>query len=57
MQVNRTREVVITLVLTEEEAQWLHGTLQNPLNGVSLQNEDPLDNAMRRRFFEATHTT
>jgi hypothetical protein len=56
MQVQRTTETVITLVLTEAEAAWLHGNMQNPLGDVTLQEEDPYDNAMRRRFFEATQT-
>lgn len=45
--------VSVTLVLSEEEASWLRGVMQNPLYNVPLEEEDPVDNAMRRTFFTA----
>jgi len=44
----------VTLILTSEEAEWLHIAMQNPLCGEHPQNETPEDAAMRLAFFEAT---
>ena len=44
------------LVLTEQEAAWLHAVMQNPLYGIP-ESETTLDKEMRRGFFEATAGT
>lgn len=45
---------VIVLELTEDEAHWLHGVMQNPLWGEHPDNDTEYDRAMRRKFFDAT---
>lgn len=37
------------LTLDDEEAQWLRGVMQNPVNG----NDSTTDAEMRERFFNA----
>lgn len=44
----------ITLVLDEEEAEWLHGNMQNPLHGLDAMEETSEDAMMRLKFFNAT---
>lgn len=52
-----TRSVEVTLVLTKQEADWLHNVMQNPLFGQHVVcNEPKEDNEMRRKFWEATQT-
>ena len=51
---NSEYTVEITLTLTAEEAQWLHGVMQNPLWGQSPEIEDRFNAEMRKKFFEAT---
>lgn len=50
MRTNVTTNIVVTLVLSQEEAAWLHNYVQNDLTG----SEVAYDAEMRRRFFEAT---
>lgn len=53
MKVTTTTQV--TLVLTAEEAKWLHEVMQNPLSeDCNPDHEDPYDREMRHAFFEAT---
>lgn len=53
MKVSTT--IQVTLVLTAEEAEWLHGVMQNPLSeDCNPANEDPYDKEMRKTFYEAT---
>lgn len=41
--------------LTDEQAVWLHGVMQNPLSeDPNPANEDPVDAANRRAVYEAT---
>lgn len=41
--------------LTDEQAVWLHGVMQNPLSDdPNTANEDPVDAANRRAVYEAT---
>jgi hypothetical protein len=54
MRSNITTSIVVTLVLTPEEAAWLAGNMQNPLHGQTPSEESPEDAAMRRKFWEAT---
>ena len=53
MKVTTTKEITITLVLNEEEAQWLQGIMQNPLFGEYPDQEDPKNSDMRKRFWDA----
>lgn len=43
----------IILDLNEDEAKWLKGVMQNPLNGKAPDEEDPIDKAIRYKFFGA----
>lgn len=53
MKVTTTTQV--TLELTTEEANWLHGLMQNPLSeDCNPAHEDPYDKKMREAFFNAT---
>jgi len=40
----------VTLELSQQEADWLHGVMQNPLS----DNELPIDREMRLAFFTVT---
>ena len=51
MKSHVTTEVVVTLVLSEEEATWLHEWTQN---GQYEEHESEADRDMREKFFEAT---
>ena len=42
------------LHLTEEEAEWLHAAMQNPINSFNPETESPADKEMRARFWNAT---
>jgi hypothetical protein len=44
----------VTLVLTEDEARWLHDQMQNPLHDNDLATESLEDASMRMKFFNAT---
>jgi hypothetical protein len=57
MQVKTTATVQITLILSSEEAQWLHELMQNPLFGEHPGQEYQRNKAMRFAFFEATEPT
>ncbi len=54
MQVKVHKTFQVTLELTEEETEWLHAVMQNPLDGKDPRNEDPFNAQMRNRFFTAT---
>ncbi len=41
----------VTLVLNEEEAEWLKGTVQNP-PGCTPEQEDPYNQKMRLKLWE-----
>lgn len=49
---HRTTRIVI-LKLEEEERQWLRNVMQNPLHGLTPDEEDPSDKRMRKKFFTA----
>lgn len=49
MEVETKREFTITLKLSEREAQWLKGLMQNPLS----EDEGKEDAAMREVFWDA----
>ena len=53
MQTTINRHIRVRIELTEEEAIWLKGLMQNTLHGLSPSEESGLDNEMRRRFFDA----
>jgi hypothetical protein len=44
-------QTTFTLVLNEEEAQWLRAYMQNP--HCPLEEESDQDSKMRKKFFEA----
>ena len=52
MEVERAHSIV--LKLDEEERQWLHSVMQNPLWGQHPFDEDPVDRHHRKVFFDAT---
>lgn len=54
MNVTTTLVRRIHLDMTEEEAAWLHGVMQNPLHNTPDSMEDPQDARMRQLFFQAT---
>lgn len=54
MQTDVKHTIEITLVMNAEEARWLNGVMQNPLNGQHPTLEDPEDRHMRKKFFNAT---
>lgn len=58
MRSNITTNIVVTLVLSPEEAAWLHAVVQNPLHpDTHPDDENVLDKEMRRKFWEATKPT
>lgn len=50
MESKVSKKVTVTLVLSEEEAAWLHALVQNPL----VDGESEQDTEMRKKFFYAT---
>lgn len=53
MQIKTYIEKTYVLELTEQEAIWLRGLMQNPLNGDTPEEELELDKDMRFKFFNA----
>jgi hypothetical protein len=47
------KHIKVTLKLTEPEAIWLKGLMQNPLHGLNVEEENELNREMRKRFFVA----
>jgi hypothetical protein len=45
-------ETLITLSLTQEEARWLKGIVQNPI-ATTLEEEHPQDREIRKSFWDA----
>jgi hypothetical protein len=45
-----TTTVVVSLELTQDEAEWLHGVMQNPF----YEHETKEDAEMREQFWKAT---
>lgn len=54
MKSNITTSIVVTLVLSHEEAEWLNAVMQNPLHGTDPSKEPFTEKEMRHKFFEAT---
>ncbi len=57
MRSNITTSIVVNLVLSQEEAAWLHAVMQNPIQPADphlADSEPPHDADMRRKFWEAT---
>lgn len=52
MRTSLTTSIVVTLVLSKEEAAWLHALVQQPDGEFAI--EDPSDAYMRKKFSEAT---
>lgn len=48
-----TRKVQLIIEMTEDEAQWLQGVMQNPVHGSSVLSELHGDKEMRRKFWES----
>ena len=57
MKASITTNIVVTLVLSPEEAAWLHIVMQNPLHGQRYAEETNEDSDMRKKFFDATTPT
>lgn len=54
MNVEIIKTARLILELNEEEANWLHAVMQNPLWDETPESEDPQDAIMRKKFFDAT---
>jgi hypothetical protein len=48
-----TIRTALILELSEDEACWLRAVLQNPVGGVSPDQEDPFNNRHRTAIFNA----
>ena len=44
----------VILILTKEEAKWLHQLVHTPLRGEDITEESVEDSRMRSTFFHAT---
>lgn len=53
MQTKTYVEKTYVLELTEQEAIWLRGLMQNPFNGDTPEEELEQDKEMRFKFFSA----
>ena len=53
MKANIETQVQTTLVLSEEEARWLKGLVQNPLWVDHPDDENPKDKKIREAFWNA----
>ena len=56
MKSNLSQAIVVTLIMSEEEADWLHRAMQNPLHGGDPNQESQEDAVMRQKFWEASKT-
>lgn len=54
MNVKIIKTTRLILELNEEEANWLHGVMQNPLWGETPGSEDHYHAKMRKKFLDAT---
>ncbi len=54
MKVESTTEVKVTLTMNQQESEWLHAVMQNPLHGEHPNSEQDYDKNMRHAFFSAT---
>jgi hypothetical protein len=52
-QISKNKQVVYTLEFTQEDAKWLKSIMQNPLNCVQPEDEDPQDKAKREELWNA----
>jgi hypothetical protein len=50
------KTVKVTLIMNQEEAEWLHRQMQNPLHGQKVDLESEADTEMRAKFFHASNT-
>lgn len=48
MKVKTRKEVEVTIIMSEEEAKWLKGVMQNSL----IDDESVADSKMRKMFWE-----
>lgn len=53
METTIQQTVQVTLVMSQDEARWLKGTMQNPLHGQDLAQEHEEDRVMREKFFHS----
>lgn len=51
MIAKKRREVEITIIMDEIEAQWLKGIMQSPINNVVPEKERDQDREMRHMFW------
>jgi hypothetical protein len=54
MQLETVETRVFQLTLTQEEVNWLHNAMQNPIAGVHPHQEDDEERKMRLNFFGAS---
>ena len=53
MEAIKMEQIEIVLRMTEKEAKWLKGIMQNPISHQqSMDEEQEKDNIMRRRFWD-----
>ncbi len=52
-QIKVVKQTVHLLHLTEDQAKWLKGIMQNPLHSDDPMDESPLDAEMRVAFFNS----
>lgn len=52
MEVVTKKEITIIIELTEFEARWLKGVMQNPITSGDPDNEYIQDSEMRRKFWD-----
>jgi len=53
LKAKKSNVVTYTLELSETEANWLRGIMQNPLYDIEPADESPLDTEMRESFWNA----
>ena len=53
MKANIKKTTTYNLELTEAEAAWLRGVMQNPLYDVDTEEEHPHDAEFRESFYNA----
>lgn len=56
MEIKTSSKIQVVLTLSEEEAKWLKGIMQNPLYGDCPSDEDPIDAKYRKMYWEVLKT-
>jgi hypothetical protein len=56
MRAIKQNVITITLELTQQEAHWLQGVMQNPLRDIHPSEECIEDSEMREKFWHTLNT-